>query len=56
VTRRTSPKTKVKVDPDRFELSTVERAQEMIDGVIDLVTADARLAAASGIRWRVEVL
>ncbi len=29
-------KTKVKVDPDWFELSTVERAQEIIDGVIDL--------------------
>lgn len=29
-------KTKVKVDPDWFELSTIERAQEIIDGVIDL--------------------
>lgn len=29
-------KTKVKVDPDWFELSTIERAQEIIDGLIDL--------------------
>ncbi len=29
-------KTKVKVDPDWFELSTIQRAQEIIDGVIDL--------------------
>ena len=29
-------KTKVKVDSDWFELSTIERAQEIIDGVMDL--------------------